>query len=219
MRHNPTQWEQIQAWQILRRTFKPEKAARLLGSTKKRLTALEMKFYPPKPKDTLEKRVASIKKFIQLTRDPSELFVGDIKNLWSFATKLTDKSDPISSFLTEHLDQALVHALATLQTSMSAPHDLKAALVKQLNTIISRRSIYDKTRFASVRLSFETQQLLCTAHGAEADVARLNRRLLEDAYPLELSSSVCSCNVAALRARTVFDGDRSVLNEGMDISP
>ena len=197
MRHNPTQWEKIEAWQILKKTFKPEKAARLLGSTKKRLTALELKFYPPKPKDTLERRVACMKKFIQLTRGPSDFSVGDIKNLRLFATKLTHKADPISTFLSEHLDQALVQALATFQTSESAAPDLEAALVKELNTIISRGSIYDKTRFASVRLNFQTQQLLCTAEGSETEVARLNRRLLEDAYPLELSSSPCSGNVAA----------------------
>lgn len=197
MRHNPTQWEKIQAWQILKRSFKPEKAARLLGSTKKHLTALEFRFHPPKLKDTLENRVACMKKFIVLTRGTSEFLLGEIKNLRLFATKLADKSDPISSFLSERLDPAIVQALATFQNSESAAPDLEDALVKELNTIIRRVSIYDKSRFASVRLRFETQRLLCSAQETETEVARLNRWLLEDAYPLELSSNTCSCNVAA----------------------
>jgi len=197
MQHNPTQWEKVEAWRILKRNFKPAKAARLLGSTKKHLTTLEFKFYPPKPKDTIEMRVACMKRFIELTRGTSEFLVGEIKDLRLFAAKLTDKSDPISSFLNERFDLVVVQALAAFRRSESAATDLQSALVKELNAIIRRGSIYDKTRFESVRLRFETQQLLCSHEQTEAEVARLNRWLLEDAYPLELSSHTCSCNVAA----------------------
>jgi len=197
MRHKPSELERIKAWQILQRSFKPEKAARLLGSTKKHLTALEIRFYPPKPKDTLEMRVACMKKFLELTGGTSQFLVGEIKDLRLLATKLTHKSDPISSFLCERLSQPLLQALAAFQSSQSAAPDLETALVNELNTIIRRASIYDKTRFASVRLRFQTQQLLYTTDDTEAEVARVNRWLLEDAYPLELSSNTYSRNAAA----------------------
>ena len=61
-----------------------------------------------------------------------------------------------------------------------------AALVKDLNQVISGPSIYEQARFRGVVLRPETEQLLKQNPGGR-QLARLNKLLLEDAYPAELA--------------------------------
>ncbi len=60
------------------------------------------------------------------------------------------------------------------------------ALIKELNSVISGSSIYNATRFRGVVLRPETLEVL-KANRPQA--ARLNKMLLEDAYPGELTKS------------------------------
>jgi MFS family permease len=62
---------------------------------------------------------------------------------------------------------------------------LRVALADELTGIMKGRSLYEPQRFAGVSLSDETTQLLAQdSQGSKA--VRLNRRLLEDAFPSEL---------------------------------
>ena len=63
---------------------------------------------------------------------------------------------------------------------------LKEALVRELNEIIRGPCIYDEARFSEVALSPETRELLAASPEGD-DLARLNRMLLDDAFPKELS--------------------------------
>jgi hypothetical protein len=56
--------------------------------------------------------------------------------------------------------------------------------VKDLNQVIAGPSIYDQSRFSHTILRPETEQLLKRAGSQQ--LARLNKLLLEDAYPGEL---------------------------------
>lgn len=60
-------------------------------------------------------------------------------------------------------------------------------LLEGLNAIVAGPSIWDEERFADVDLRPETSEL-ARANPAGAELARLNRLLLEDAFPWELSS-------------------------------
>ena len=63
---------------------------------------------------------------------------------------------------------------------------MQHALAKDLNAIIAGRSIYQPQRFAAVPLSTETGGLLAKRERADLgpqQTARLNRLLIEDAYP------------------------------------
>jgi len=63
---------------------------------------------------------------------------------------------------------------------------LRVALAEELTAAMKNRSLYEPQRFAGITLSDQTQELL--AQGARiSDPVRLNRCLLEDAFPFELS--------------------------------
>jgi hypothetical protein len=68
------------------------------------------------------------------------------------------------------------------------PDHLESLLVTNLNRIITGPSIYDSNRFQGIRLRFETDKLRRQDPSGQ-DLIRLNRRLLEDAYPAELGTN------------------------------
>jgi hypothetical protein len=90
----------------------------------------------------------------------------------SFAEKLAHGSDALSEFLR-----------GRVQTDQPA-----AALAKALNEVLSGPSIYDRERFRGIVLRPETKQLL-ERNPSGYQLARLNKLLLEDAYPSELAKS------------------------------
>jgi hypothetical protein len=135
---------------------------------------------------------------------------GDIKNVSGFAKKLADKSDPVSAFLSDKLGEmnmaALADYLASPSNSVVVPAEavstnstakkpkappskasvVKSMLAKNLNKIISSGAVYDETRFSGVQLRPETKELLAK-NPSGYDLERLNKLLLEDAYPAELT--------------------------------
>ncbi len=137
---------------------------------------------------------------------------GAIKDVSGFAKKLVDKSDPVSFFLNGKLGKMNVAALADYLASPSnstvAPVEQSPAnstakkaqvpptkekvvssmLVKCLDKIISSGAVYDPARFQNVQLRAETKELLAKNPGGY-DLERLNKLLIEDAYPAELSPS------------------------------
>ncbi len=102
-----------------------------------------------------------------------------------FAEKLSKASDKVSEYIALRLDKEAREELGTNQStrklSLRTPH----VLARNLNTIVNGPSIWDPVMFAGVELRPETIELRgLNPTGAEA--RRLNRLLLEDAYPEEL---------------------------------
>ncbi|MGA9450667.1 MAG: hypothetical protein WBW41_04895 [Verrucomicrobiia bacterium] len=118
--------------------------------------------------------------------DFSPFSVDDIINLPSLASKLKQPADAVSQYLKNQLSAATLEILTSYQGTNSGSIPLQAALVEDLNRIIRGHLIYDKQRFAGVVLRRKTQQLLAQNSERNSPL-RLNRLLLEDAYPLELS--------------------------------
>jgi hypothetical protein len=129
----------------------------------------------------------------------------DVADLAGLAKKLTGKVDPVSAFLSDQLDDAVMASLAaytpalaasapstggTTSATATATDDkaVKSALVKNLNKIISGPSIYDKARFQKVALRPETQLLLST-NPQGRDLVHLNKLLIQDAFPAELAQN------------------------------
>jgi uncharacterized repeat protein (TIGR04138 family) len=109
---------------------------------------------------------------------------GDIKDVDCFAAKLKQQSDPVSRLLWREFSEDLRRAVAT----SAKAKELETALVKELNEILRKCSIYEEKRFADVKLSEQTRSLASLGlQGTE--LAQFNRLLLEDAYPTELSQS------------------------------
>jgi 4-hydroxybenzoate polyprenyltransferase len=116
----------------------------------------------------------------------SALSVGDLVDLPLVASKLRQPADAVAIYLRGRLSAKTLNALANYQGLGADPAPLETALVEDLNRILSGRSIHDAQRFADVALRPETQLLLARNPQGNA-LLRLNRLLLEDAYPLEIS--------------------------------
>jgi subfamily B ATP-binding cassette protein MsbA len=112
--------------------------------------------------------------------------IGDIKDPKGLARKLTLKSDDVSALLSAQMDVAAHQALAQYQRSNADPDQLQAALLGILNLTLAGPPIYEEARFRPVSLRPETRKLL-EQNPQEKDFTRLNRLLLEDAYPQELA--------------------------------
>jgi 3-keto-disaccharide hydrolase len=126
--------------------------------------------------------------WIQIPNSATSVSGNDIVDPAGLAKKLSDKSDPVSAFLSDLLDETGKASLTTIATGTGDMKQERSALAKNLTRIISSGSLYEAKRFQHVVLRPETQQLLSKEpHGAE--LVHLNRLLLEDAFPEELSKS------------------------------
>lgn len=104
----------------------------------------------------------------------------DIVDLRSFVSRLEkDYPDQISHFLGQKLDST--------QKKNTNPEPVQDALIRLLNKVIQSEGIYVPVRFATVRFSDRTKALLKQQPQGEA-LVHLNRLLIEDAYPLEVSA-------------------------------
>jgi signal transduction histidine kinase len=118
---------------------------------------------------------------------PSKFGGSDILDLKSFATKL--KQPPADDAVSQYLDRQLSTETRRLLSSYTGGTNamLVQALVDDLNHIVQSGSLYDSGRFTNVRLSSEALKLLAQKP-QETDQLRLNRKLLQDAYPREIST-------------------------------
>jgi hypothetical protein len=111
---------------------------------------------------------------------------GDITNLVALAQKLKDKPDPVSVFVDQRLTPAEREALADYRGPGPTAYSLRTNLVGALNRIVSGPGIYDTALFKDVTLRESTASQRDEKPDG-SDLARLNRALLEDAYPDELA--------------------------------
>jgi hypothetical protein len=124
----------------------------------------------------------------QIENSATSLSSGDITDPANFASRLTSGSDATSVFLRGQMQDSVKADLAAYSPSSANAKAVLSALVKDLNQVISGPSIYDKTRFRSIALRTETEQLLQRTPSGQ-QLARLNKLLLEDAYVEELARS------------------------------
>jgi len=118
---------------------------------------------------------------------PTTLLAGDLKDLPAFTLKLFRQADPVSRFIHQTLSDPTRQTLAAAHEAGQYPSELQVALIHGLNAIIKGPSIYETARFATVALRPETRELLERKPDAVRGCGRLNRLLLEDAYPADLS--------------------------------
>jgi tetratricopeptide (TPR) repeat protein len=110
----------------------------------------------------------------------------DFTNLPAFAAKLRpgDKQDPLSQWLFQNLNPPA----RDLITGKASESRLRTALAGDLNRLLEAGPIYDADRFARVKISEYLRQFI--AQNPQGDTRiRLNRLLLEAAYPDEIAKS------------------------------
>ena len=105
-------------------------------------------------------------------------------NLRSLAARLNTAADPLSRYVKASLPPATLGILTNYGGGDSLL--LRTNLVAGLTGLVHGQPVYDAQRFAGVTLRPETQALLATNPTGDA-LAHLNRLLLDDAFPKEIS--------------------------------
>ncbi|HYW44316.1 MAG TPA: DUF1080 domain-containing protein [Bryobacteraceae bacterium] len=155
--------------------------------------------------------------WIQIENSATSLSSGDITDPAAFAAKLANGSDAISVYLRARLEDSVKADLAAYSASSANAKAVISALVKDLNQVISGPPIYDTARFSSVVLRPATAQLLQRNLSGQ-QMARLNRLLLEDAYPRELARSSSTGWVVKDGAMASTGAGRGVIYTAKDFS-
>ncbi len=110
----------------------------------------------------------------------------DYKDLPSFAERLSRKADPLSTYLESKLSDPTRKTLALYREGLPLDIALRVELSQDLSSLIAKESLYTPERFAGVTLGPEAQKLI-KVDFSKRSPARLNRLLLADAYPRELT--------------------------------
>jgi len=159
----------------------------------------------------------SLDGWIQIENSATVLGTGGITDPAAFAIKLAKGEDAVSAYLRSRLDDSLKADLTGYSPSNENAKAVISALVKDLNQIVSGPSIYDQSRFRNIVLRPETTRLLQT-NPSGRQLARLNKLLLEDAYPRELSPSVTTGWVVKDGAMASTGSGRGVIYTAKDYS-
>lgn len=121
--------------------------------------------------------------------DESQSFLltdSDVKDFSTLIARLRDGMDPVSEFLRSQCSQRTVTLLYSYRSGSVPSDEIRKLLLSDLNSVMERGALYEKERFAQVQLSAETLALIDRSPTGQ-QLARLNRMLLEQAYPKELA--------------------------------
>jgi hypothetical protein len=159
----------------------------------------------------------TLDEWIQIENSATSLSSGGITDPVGFAGKLANGSDAISLFLRARLQDSVKADLAAYSAASANAKAVISALVKDLNQVISGPSIYDKARFGGIVPRAETEQLL-KQNPRGLQLTRLNKLLLEDAYPSELAKSTSTGWAVKDGAMTSTGTGRGVIYTAKDYS-
>ena len=132
--------------------------------------------------------------FMPITWGSAKLSVRDFKDLPSFAAKLKQPQEAVSTFLSGRLSAESKQTLGQYDGTGPSSSLLETNLLKDLDAMIQGPCLYDEQRFSGVVLRDVTKQLLERKPQGN-DLARLNRLLLEDAYLVEISRKVTGWDI------------------------
>ena len=121
-------------------------------------------------------------------RGSSEFYPYTFKEPAGFAVKLRDAGDPLSKYIREQFPAETQQLLEAYNESHPPSDSLQTALVTELNQLLIGESLYKEERFVQAKLTKKVQKLIENNPGGE-DLIRLNRLLLEEAYPKEIAKS------------------------------
>ncbi len=109
---------------------------------------------------------------------------GDLRDAAAFRRELSPGAVGVGALLRRRLQP---DTLALLDASPDGSNDaVRSAVLGDLSGIVRQGALYDAHSFADVCLSPWTRQLLAKATRTDTEGTRLNRFLLEDAFPLAI---------------------------------
>ncbi len=112
----------------------------------------------------------------------------DFKDPGSLTVKLQDERAAVSKFIVEQLSDKTQRLLNEYDGVNTPTVPLQKALLSDLNRLLQTSQFYDTQSFAKIKLSKQTQQLLAQNPQRGETLVRLNRLLLADTYPYELTA-------------------------------
>ena len=115
------------------------------------------------------------------------LSIANLKNPTSLAALLKQGASPLTLFLRGQLSPATRQELRKPTATGAISERAQTQLVEDLNRILRGECIHNTQRFAGVQLERQTYLLLKDRPQGE-DLMRLNRMLLEDAFPFEFTA-------------------------------
>ncbi len=110
----------------------------------------------------------------------------DFKDVSGLAARLREPADSVSVYLSTNLSTKTALTLKEHKAGTVSETAVRVALMQDLNSVALKESFYSAERFAGVALGEETKKLLAQESGNRNE-PRLNRLLMTDAYPKELS--------------------------------
>jgi len=110
----------------------------------------------------------------------------DFTDVPSLAARLATPADPLSAFLAAKLSDSTRQTLIQYQNGTASENAARVAISKELNGMVHKERLWSPERFSGVALQDKTKQLLAQDPETRAE-PRLNRLLLADAYPEELT--------------------------------
>lgn len=103
-----------------------------------------------------------------------------------FLDALQAGKDPVSAHLKSLLPAGVDRELEDWNPEYDPDESLVLAVIDAINQAMPKESFHTPERFANVALTQETKDELAIAPPAGPMMALLNRRLLDDAYPLDI---------------------------------
>ncbi|MCC6368249.1 MAG: hypothetical protein IT165_32385 [Bryobacterales bacterium] len=139
------------------------------------------------------------------TAAPGKLEAVDVKDAASLAAELRDAKTPLTKYLVSVFPAALNTALDAYTGPQPPDAALLGQIVDGLNAVIAGSLLYTAARFEGIALSPAVVEVVA-ANPSGAALERLNRLLLEEAFPLELGHAAIAMpdGVAQLTRVTVL---------------
>jgi hypothetical protein len=153
----------------------------------------------------------------QIENSATSLSSAGITDPSSLASKLTNGRDALYAFLRDRLEDSVKSDLAAYSTESPNAKAVISALAKDLNQVIAGPSLYDASRFRNILLRPETEQLR-NQNPRDQHLARLNKLLLEDAFPGELARSALTGWIVKDGAMASTGAGRGVIYTTKDYS-
>lgn len=120
---------------------------------------------------------------------PGKFAVNHFTKPTDLIIKLQKGKEPLSRYIYEKFPLSTQQLLKKYDESEPPPEMLLEALVHEFNEIIEGVSIYDKERFANVNISTYARKLIEQSKDS-SDHVRVNRLLLEEAFPYEIKKVI-----------------------------
>jgi phage tail-like protein len=119
---------------------------------------------------------------------PNEYLLGsgDLRDIGRLADRLRRPRDPAAHAVHDRLPEEVQKALADWLPGLPVSAALEAAVLETLNRLVMGSSLGEEAAFSPGDLSNAARTLLAQRNLDDASIARLNRLLLEESFPLEL---------------------------------